>query len=127
MHTIEVFDPALCCPTGICGPSVDPELLRMSAVLNALAKAGFCVVRHSLAQQPQAFADNDEVRELLAQEGTDVLPLTFVDGELIAKGAYPTTELLGTTLGVIFVSDDNEGSQGCCGDSDSCCCSGSCC
>lgn len=137
MHTIEVFDPALCCPTGICGPSVDPELLRMSAVLDALAKAGFCVVRHSLAQQPQAFADNEEVRELLRQEGADILPLTFVDGELIAKGAYPTTELLGTTLGVIFVSDNEEGSHGCCGgdsdggccsgDSDSCCCGGSCC
>ena len=135
MHTIEVFDPALCCPTGICGPSVDPELLRMSAVLDALAKAGFCVVRHSLAQQPQAFADNEEVRELLRQEGADILPLTFVDGELIAKGAYPTTELLGTTLGVIFVSGDEEGSHGCCGgdsdggccsgDSDSCCCGGS--
>lgn len=133
MHTIEVFDPALCCPTGVCGPSVDPELLRISAVLNALAKAGFHVQRHSLAQQPEAFAGNRDVKELLGQEGTGILPLTFVDGKLIAKGSYPTTELLGTALGVVIVSGNEKDSrEGCCdgeGSGGSCCCGGgsSCC
>jgi len=28
MKTIEIFDPAMCCSSGVCGPSVDPKLVR---------------------------------------------------------------------------------------------------
>ena len=29
--TIRVFDPAMCCSTGVCGPSVEPDLARFAA------------------------------------------------------------------------------------------------
>lgn len=38
MKNIEIFDPEMCCSTGVCGPSVDAELMRMATIINALAK-----------------------------------------------------------------------------------------
>ncbi len=29
MSVIEIFDPAMCCSTGVCGPSIDTELMRV--------------------------------------------------------------------------------------------------
>ena len=34
MKKIEIFDPAMCCSTGVCGPGVDPELLRMATMVS---------------------------------------------------------------------------------------------
>lgn len=38
MKKIEIFDPAMCCSTGVCGPSVNPELIRVAAVVENLKK-----------------------------------------------------------------------------------------
>jgi len=27
MKRIEIFDPAMCCPTGLCGPNINPDLM----------------------------------------------------------------------------------------------------
>ena len=32
---IEIFDPAMCCSTGICGPSVNENLLRVATLINS--------------------------------------------------------------------------------------------
>jgi hypothetical protein len=93
MKTIQIFDPAMCCSTGVCGPDVDPELVRMAGFLKELADAGVKVERHNLSQQPIAFAQHAEVKALLQGEGIEVLPLVFVDGELVLKGEYPTEEM----------------------------------
>ena len=45
---IEIFDPAMCCETGVCGPSIDPELMRMSTVINALKEKGIIIKREFL-------------------------------------------------------------------------------
>ena len=31
MTHLQVFDPPMCCSTGVCGPQVDPELPRFAA------------------------------------------------------------------------------------------------
>jgi hypothetical protein len=36
MKKMCIYEPALCCETGLCGVNVDPELLRISTVLNTL-------------------------------------------------------------------------------------------
>ena len=36
MKNIRIFEPAMCCATGLCGPSIDPELLRISTLLSSL-------------------------------------------------------------------------------------------
>ena len=90
MKKIEMFDPAMCCSSGVCGPSVDPELSRIATDLRELKKAGIEVVRHNLGQEPQAFTENAEVGKLLTELGPDVLPVTIVDGVVAKKERYPT-------------------------------------
>ncbi len=89
MKHLEVFDPAMCCSTGVCGPEVEPELVQFAALLADLQKSGVRVERHNLAQQPIAFARNEKVKSLLNSGGAEVLPLIFADGELLLQGAYP--------------------------------------
>jgi hypothetical protein len=99
--TIRVFDPAMCCSTGVCGPSIDPELARFSADVEWLQKQGVTVERYNLSQQPAAFAENALVREALAR-GTEVLPLVLVDDRIAVEGAYPTRDTLAALAGVVI-------------------------
>lgn len=101
---VEVFDPPLCCPTGICGPSVDPELTRFSADLAWLAEQGIGVDRFNLAQQPQAFLANSKVAAILREAGEAALPLVLCQGEVVATGRYPSRETLAATAGLPAVS-----------------------
>ena len=70
MKKMIIFDPAMCCSTGVCGPSVDPELLRVSTVINNLKNNGVLVERHNLASNPQIFVDNKTINEMLNNEGS---------------------------------------------------------
>ena len=87
-----IFDPAMCCSTGVCGPGVDPELLRVSTLLNNLKSNGVMVERYNLSNNPQAFVDNRVINELLNTDGVDILPVIIVDGEVVKTKAYPTNE-----------------------------------
>lgn len=98
--TLRVFDPAMCCSTGVCGPSVDPELSRFAADLEWLQKQGVTVERFNLAQQPAAFAETPAVKEALAR-GTEVLPLVLVGDRIAVEGAYPSRETLAALAGVV--------------------------
>jgi len=92
MKTIQVYDPAMCCSTGICGTDIDPDLVNFAAMLSQLGTHGIKVERYNLGQQPMAFAQNPAVRDLLDKEGTKALPLIFWDGEVHLKGRYPTKD-----------------------------------
>lgn len=92
MKLIQVYDPAMCCSTGVCAPDVDPALPRFAGLLAYLGGAGVKVERYNLAQQPLAFVQNPAVQALLDKDGTDSLPAIFVDGELVLKGTYPDLE-----------------------------------
>lgn len=58
MKKMIIFDPAMCCSTGVCGPSVNPELLRVATTINVLKNKGVIIERYNLSQNPQAFIDN---------------------------------------------------------------------
>jgi AhpD family alkylhydroperoxidase len=94
MAKVEVFDPPMCCSTGVCGPSVDPALAAFAADLAWLGDQGVVVERHTLSQEPQVFAERELVRELLAERGDDALPAVVVDGELRSSGRYPSRQEL---------------------------------
>jgi AhpD family alkylhydroperoxidase len=98
--TVEVFDPSMCCSTGVCGPSVDPLLPRFAADLNWLAEHGAQVIRHNLAQEPAAFASDSAVQAALTERGTDCLPLILVDGRIVSQGTYPTRAELASWTGL---------------------------
>jgi len=91
---LEVFDPAMCCSTGVCGPSVDPALAAFAADLDWVASTGAEVRRYNLGQEPGAFAGNEQVRILLQAKGEAALPVVFIDGELRSSGRYPTRDEL---------------------------------
>jgi hypothetical protein len=92
MKNMLIFDPAMCCSTGVCGPSINPELLRITTVLNNLEKSGNKVQRFNLSNNPQAFIDNKKVNELLNKEGADVLPIIIVDDVIVMSKRYPTNK-----------------------------------
>ncbi len=92
MKQIQVYDPPMCCSTGICGTAIDPDLVNFAAMLSQLGAHEIKIERYNLGQQPMAFAQNPVVKELLQQEGTKALPLIFWDGEVHLKGRYPTKE-----------------------------------
>jgi hypothetical protein len=93
---IEVFDPAMCCSTGVCGPSVDPELVRIQETLRQIEKQAPAVVvaRFSLSNDPQAYVENNEISEFLKNEGPQCLPVVLVDGQCLSKGGYPQNNQL---------------------------------
>ncbi|MDG5788008.1 arsenite efflux transporter metallochaperone ArsD [Evansella sp. AB-P1] len=100
MVNIRVFDPALCCPTGVCGPSVDPELTRIATAIFLLEKKGVDIKRFNLGSEPQAFVDEKLVQSLLEEKGTDALPAILVDGEVKKVGEYPTNLELSDWTGI---------------------------
>ncbi len=98
MVNIEIFDPPLCCPTGICGPTIDPALLdAQEAILRVHSEfdGRVRVERYALSQQPGKFMQQPEVVARLKAQGVSVLPITLVDGRAVKEKAYPAyTELL---------------------------------
>jgi hypothetical protein len=91
---LDVFDPAMCCSSGVCGPDVDPQLVQFAADAKWLSKKGVTVQRHNLGQEPGAFLSNALVRRTLQTEGVVCLPLGVLDGEVIFRGGYPAREEL---------------------------------
>ncbi len=90
MKTLQVFDPALCCSTGVCGVEVDQALVSFAADVDWARQAGAQIERFNLAQQPLAFADNATVKAFLARVGEEALPLVLLDGEVALAGRYPS-------------------------------------
>jgi hypothetical protein len=94
MVKIIIFEPAMCCSTGLCGPVVDLELLRISTVISNLEKNSVKVERYNLNSNPEAFVDNIVINEILNRDGVDVLPVTIVADKVVKTKKYPTNDEL---------------------------------
>lgn len=94
MKSIQIYDPAMCCSSGVCGTDVDQQLVNFSADADWAKQQGVSIERFNLAQQPMQFANNQVVRSFLERSGEEALPLVLVDGEVALAGRYPNrTEL----------------------------------
>jgi Arsenical resistance operon protein ArsD len=100
MSTIEVFEPALCCNTGVCGEDVDQALVTFSADMDWVGSQGGQITRQNLAGEPMAFAENDSVRQFLQLAGSRGLPLVLVDGVTALTGRYPDRAQLAKWAGL---------------------------
>lgn len=131
---LEVYDPAMCCSTGVCGPNVDSKLVQFAADLDWLKTQGVSVERYNLAQAPAAFAASDIVKATLAEQGTDCLPLVLVDGAVASVGSYPGRREMARWAGVrlpelpafdpLMLRPDptrNAGGSCCCSPDSGCC------
>jgi hypothetical protein len=96
---VEMFDPPMCCPTGLCGPSLDQTLLNVSEMIMALQAEGMIVERYQMTSHPQKFMNNSEVMRLVREQQMAALPITAVHGQVIKVGAYPTLAEIRTALG----------------------------
>lgn len=115
MKKLEVFDPAMCCSTGVCGVEVDPVLAQFAADLKWAEEKGVAVARYNLGQEAQAFAANPAVVKEM-EAGIDRLPILVVDGRIVSTGIYPSRAQLAQKLGLAL--DDASApakSGGCCG------------
>jgi hypothetical protein len=92
MKTVQIYDPPMCCSTGICGTDIDPDLVSFAGMLSQLGTHAIKIERYNLGQQPMAFVQNPVVKALLEEEQTGALPIIFLDGEVYMKGHYPTKE-----------------------------------
>ncbi len=134
MAVLQVFDPPMCCSTGVCGPKVDPALARFAADLVWLRSLGVAVQRFNLAQEPNAFADTPAVQQMLEEAGPKCLPMILLDGRVVSQGVYPSREDLGALAGIgkrdsanmrrtlLPVAENRQpnGGTGCCGGSGCC-------
>jgi len=100
MTKVEVFDPAMCCSTGVCGPSPDTAIVAFAGDIEWLASGGVDVTRHNLGQEPAAFVATAAVAALLQDKGEDALPVVMVDGETRSTGRYPSRDELAAWAGV---------------------------
>ncbi|MSS85319.1 arsenite efflux transporter metallochaperone ArsD [Actinomycetaceae bacterium WB03_NA08] len=124
MRTVHVYDPALCCSSGVCGADVDQALVDFAAAVKQVEGEGVQVRRHNLASEPADFATSEVVRKFLEVSGVDGLPVVVVDDVLALSGVYPTVEQLrmfagvavAPTLGALPITQESDG----------CCCGGTC-
>jgi len=116
MKTLKIYDPAMCCSTGVCGTDVDTELVQLASYLKNLDRSAVKVERHNLSQEPQAYTSGP-VAAALKEKGAEALPFVMVDDEVITAGAYPDlgrlSELLGIAPAVTMDMPDCSGCSGC--------------
>ena len=95
---VELFDPPMCCPTGLCGPELDQTLLDVSEMLLALQEENIPVERYQMTSHPHKFMNNNEVMRLVREKQMAALPITAVHGQIIKTGVYPTLDEIQAAL-----------------------------
>ncbi len=121
MTKLTIFEPAMCCETGVCGVDADTVLINFTADTEWLRKRGIEVQRFNLAQEPSAFISDPVVKIEINEHGDSCLPLLLLDGTVVSRGNYPDRAQLQALTGFESKSlatersakDDNKMSCGC--------------
>jgi hypothetical protein len=114
MKNIQVFDPAMCCSSGVCGTDVDQHLVTFSADVDWAKQQGAQIQRFNLAQQPMDFANNQVVRDFLERSGEEALPLILVDGAVALAGRYPNRTELARWADIVESQTEQKRVSACC-------------
>jgi hypothetical protein len=124
MRILEIFDPPMCCSSGVCGREVEPKLAQFSGDLDWLKGQGVEVRRFNLAQEPQRFVERAAVKALLDRSGSDELPAIVVGDQIVSYGRYPTRAELAALVGLTPGQEKPQPVSGsaCCGPKASSCC-----
>ena len=123
MSVIQVFDPALCCASGVCGTEVEQRLVSFAADVAWVRSQGVAIERFNLAQQPMQFAETPAVSAFLTHAGEEGLPLVLVDGQVVLTGRCPGRAELARYAGLPAPQAAIKGivKSGCCSGSSGCC------
>lgn len=90
---VQIFDPPMCCPTGVCGPTIDPVLIEIHETIGKIQKEfgkRVDLTRHMFGKDVQAFLGSRKVVDLIREKGASVLPITLVNDEIARTGSYPS-------------------------------------
>jgi len=122
---IIIYESAMCCSSGVCGPTPDQGLLDLQNVLEEIKKMGSEVERYSITQSPKKFRENPQVIRLIQEQQLKALPITTFNGNVVKSGSYPTLEELKNLLkdGVdpsAVLAEETTSEQGCCSGKDCC-------
>ncbi len=117
MKTLTIYDPAMCCPTGICGAEIDQKLVDFAADLDWLKSEGIEVKRINLSHEPASFAENEQVKSILEKSGVEGLPVILAGDEVQSSGQYPDRAKLAQMVGVTAAQVVDQSAAGCCGQS----------
>ncbi len=123
MTKVTVYDPPMCCTTGVCGPEVDPRLAQFAGDLEWLSAQGTEVRRFNLAQEPSAFVEQPDIKALLERSGDEELPAIVIGSKLAWHGRYPTRSELAEAVGLpigptqLGTEEPATASSACCGGS----------
>ena len=112
---LHVFDPAMCCSTGVCGPEVDTKLVQFAADLDWLKAEGVIVQRHNLSQNPAAFVENEAVKNALTEQGEAALPVLLLNGKIASTGRYPDRAELASMFKLKATATSASDKTSCCG------------
>lgn len=120
MTSLTIFDPAMCCSTGICGAEIDQKLVNFASNLDWLKSLGVDVKRINLSQEPALFAANEVVKSVLEKSGVEGLPVIIAGDTLKSSGEYPERDRLAAMAGLSTeqIAAGNKGvvsASGCCG------------
>lgn len=96
--SIEIFDPPMCCPTGLCGPVLDQTLLDLNEMILYFQGQGFSIKRYQMASDPNAFLNNENVMQLVRKMQMNALPITLVNSQIIKTGEYPSKSEIESAL-----------------------------
>jgi hypothetical protein len=96
MTDLILYEEAMCCSTGVCGPDPDDELVEVSAALDQLEAEidDLDVSRANMQHDIDQFLETQRIYDLVEDQGTSILPITVVDDEIVAKSEYLSYDAL---------------------------------
>ena len=89
---IIIYEAAMCCSSGVCGPNPDKSLIALQDVLDKLKDMGAKVERYSITGSPKKFRENQDVIKLMQDHQIKALPITTCDGKVVKMGSYPSMD-----------------------------------
>ena len=119
-QTLQIFEPAMCCSTGVCGPDVDTQLVQFAADIEWIKSQGVAVHRFNLSQNPDAFVKEETISNLLVSDGEACLPVILFNGQVALQSRYPERSELAELLKLNISESTSTSESSCCGGS-SCC------
>ena len=88
-----IYEGAMCCSTGVCGPEPDKELIEFNETVKRLTNnysGRLEIMRASLVFDSLLFFANPEIARMVKDNGPGILPITTVNGNIVARQKYMT-------------------------------------
>jgi len=99
-NIMTIYEGAMCCSTGVCGPEPDKELIEFNQTLKKLQGEfkELNITRANMSSNIRLFLENKQIFKLIKEDGPDILPIITLNDTVISKQKYPNYEELKNEL-----------------------------